>query len=132
MKIYVVTSGTYSEYGIDSVFIDKHKAEIYCALCNKDMVGNYGSYQVEEYESDDNDIKGEIELAWRYEIMDGDRSAYGTIVPYTHKCLNEVKELLFRRSSYEAIVYLRAEDNEKALKIARDMFAQYRAEKEGI
>ena len=132
MKVYVVTTGAYSDYEIDSVFIDKHKAEIYCALCNKGKVNNYGSYQVEEYESDDNDIEGEIEIAWRYEIMEDDRATYGTIVPYTPKCLNEVKELFFRRGTYEAIVYLRSENNSKALKIARDMFAQYRAEKEGL
>ena len=131
MKIYVVTSGEYSEYGIDSVFIDKHKAEIYCAENNKSEYG-YNDYRIEEYESEDENIEGDLEIAWRYEINDDDRRAWGIIVPYTHKCLNEVKRNKYRLSHLKAIVYLRKESNSKALKIARDMFAQYKAEQEGI
>lgn len=127
-KIYVVTSGIYSEYHIDSVFLDKHKAEMYCAENN----AQYGDEcQIEEYESADDEIEGEIDIAWKYEIQEGDRIARGTIVHYTHRCLNEVTEGKYR-SELTATVYLRAEDDEKALKIARDMFAQYRAEKEGL
>lgn len=128
MKIYVVTTGEYSGYRIDTVFLDKHKAEIYCAKNNV----KYDDYRIEEYESADNEIEGEIDIAWKYKIREGDKATYGTIVPYTPKCLNEVKELFFRAGSYEAIVYLRSKNNSKALKIARDMFAQYRAEKEGL
>ena len=127
MKIYVVTSGEYSGYGIEGVFLDKHKAEIYCAKNNV----KYGDYRIEEYESDDDEIEGEIDIAWKYKIREGDRNAWGTIVHYSHRCLNEVTESNYR-SELTATVYLRAEDYEKALKIARDMFAQYKAEKEGL
>lgn len=127
MKIYVVTTGEYSEYRIDSVFLDKHKAEIYCAKNNV----RRDDYRIEEYESDDDEIEGEIDIAWKYEIREGDRNAWGTIVHYSYRCLNEVTESNYR-SELTATVYLRAENDEKALKIARDMFAQYKAEKEGL
>ena len=36
MKIYVVTSGCYSDYGIDAVFVDKKEAAKFAAVKNKD------------------------------------------------------------------------------------------------
>lgn len=47
MKIYIVTSGCYSDYGIDKVFTDKQKAEEYAEWLED-------SNDVEEYETDDN------------------------------------------------------------------------------
>ena len=32
MKVYVVTSGCYSDYGIDEIFLDKKLAELYIDL----------------------------------------------------------------------------------------------------
>ena len=46
--VYIVTSGSYSDYGIDAVFKDKSKAELYCS-CHRDC-------QIEEYNLSDNDI----------------------------------------------------------------------------
>jgi len=46
--VYIVTSGSYSEYGIDAVFKDKSKAELYCS-CHRNC-------QIEEYNFSDNDI----------------------------------------------------------------------------
>ena len=46
MKIYIVTSGSYSDYGIEKVFIDKQKAEEYAEWLED-------SNDVEEYETDD-------------------------------------------------------------------------------
>ncbi len=44
MRIYIVTSGEYSDYSIDAVFTDKLQAELYAATHNCD--------RIEEYESD--------------------------------------------------------------------------------
>ena len=46
MKIYIVTSGSYSDYGIDAVFTDHEKALEFVRIFNG------GSYNIEEYESD--------------------------------------------------------------------------------
>ena len=46
MKIYVVTTGCYSDYSIDRVFTDKAKAEEYAEWLED-------SNDVEEYETDD-------------------------------------------------------------------------------
>lgn len=52
MKVYIVTSGEYSDYGIDRVFTDKERAELYCAIHECD----YESPQVEEWDADDVEI----------------------------------------------------------------------------
>lgn len=53
MKVYVVTSGEYSDYGIEKVFLSKEKADIYCNLHN---ARSYSTCVVEEYETDDETI----------------------------------------------------------------------------
>ena len=51
MKVYVVTEGRYSDYGIVQVFLNKEKAENYV----KYNRGDWNDMQVEEYDTyDDN------------------------------------------------------------------------------
>jgi len=52
MKVYIVTSGEYSDYGINRVFTDKERAELYCAMHE----GGCDPYFVEEWETDDVEI----------------------------------------------------------------------------
>lgn len=62
MKVYIVTSGTYSDYRIERVFLDKNKAEKY-----KEWLTD--SNDVEEYDTSDDDIvqkqyKVRVVLKW--------------------------------------------------------------------
>lgn len=52
MKVYIVTSGEYSDYQIEKVFLDKAKAEEYSKKATTDHYGE--SYDVEEFDTDDN------------------------------------------------------------------------------
>jgi hypothetical protein len=56
MKVYVITSGEYSDYSIDRVFLDKEKAERYVKLSQ----GEYDSTRLEEYETDDDKLINKI------------------------------------------------------------------------
>lgn len=49
MKVYIVTSGSYSDYHIDDVFIDLEQAYLYCAARNGSIGGDY---TVEVYDTD--------------------------------------------------------------------------------
>ena len=54
MKVYIVTSGSYSDYQIDRVFLDKEKAETYVKLSEgRDAI-------LEEYEADDDKLINKI------------------------------------------------------------------------
>jgi hypothetical protein len=49
MKVFIVTSGEYSDYGIERVFTDKSKAEAYSEWLTD-------SNGVDEYDTSDNDV----------------------------------------------------------------------------
>lgn len=55
MKIYIVTQGHYSDYGIVGVFTDKSKAEELCNFGNE--IDNWSDTRIETYESDTIDVK---------------------------------------------------------------------------
>ena len=52
MKVYIVTSGEYSAYGINQVFLSKEKAELYI----KAHYYYRGGYNIEEYDTFDDNI----------------------------------------------------------------------------
>lgn len=130
MTIYLVTSGEYSGYGIEAAFLDRHKAEIYIAT--RRSQGYYEEYWLEEWETSDDRIKGDVDTIWEYHFYTGD------IDIYTAHCIvkNEVgiynNRIEIEKGRPAAYVYMKNNDNAKAKKIARDMYAKYKAEKEGI
>ena len=94
MKIYVVTSGCYSDYGIRGVFLDKEKAELYC----KYHSGCYDDFRVEEYDTAD-EYEPEEKLilvkAW-FNIMKGADNTYSSPV-----CKSFISGLLDERGLYQ-------------------------------
>lgn len=52
MKVFIITQGEYSDYGIRAVSLDKDDAERKCALLNRNE--RYGEYcEIEEYDTED-------------------------------------------------------------------------------
>lgn len=76
MKIYVVTSGTYSSYGIDAVFTDPEKAKQYANLNSE--------REIEEYESDPVEIKEPHSINVGY-IISGNHISFIETDPYFTK-----------------------------------------------
>ena len=134
-KIYVVTSGSYSDYCIDEVFEEKRKTEIYCATRNTQYdLGICIEHRIEEYEIADENIEYEtdIKTAYRFEIFESDKKSQrksGIL-----KRVNEIDsaEVIRERYSGEllAIITIPTDSWSKAFKIAQDMFARCRYEKE--
>ena len=129
MTIYVVTSGAYSDYGIDAVFTNGDKAKEYCAIHNNGEV--YREYRVEEYESDVELIDGDIRLQHKFVISEYQTrpSQYETVYQLSPKNRNHVCSF---GGKCESVVYLTKDDPELAFKIGKDMIAKYKAEKEGL
>jgi len=48
-KVYIVTSGEYSDYKIEAVFSDKGKAEEFVEVCDKAITYYDKYYKIEEY-----------------------------------------------------------------------------------
>lgn len=62
MKVYIVTYGSYSDYGIDAVFLDREKAAFYCDVHNK---GHYDEHRIEEWDTKDDSI--DLAKGYRFE-----------------------------------------------------------------
>jgi hypothetical protein len=56
MKIYIVSSGEYSDYGIDRIFLDEEKAKRYVELSQN----GWNSTRLEEWETSDDEQIDEI------------------------------------------------------------------------
>jgi len=64
MKIYIVTTGCYSDYSIENVFLDPEKAKAYATM----IFSKYKDAAIEVYDTfDDNvqtDYKSNDKLRW--------------------------------------------------------------------
>lgn len=119
MKIYIVTSGEYSDYGIDAVFSTKEKADEYIQQHGTD-------YHIEEYDLDEEVIK--YTRLWRIEfnISDG---------MFHEACVRDYKQEVVRDTcNVEQYLqgtyinfYVDADTMDKAVKIASERFTAVKA-----
>lgn len=128
MRVYIITEGTYSDYHICAVCLDKEKAEILA----KKVCG-----EVEEYETKDADIlckkipyysieidvkTGKILRAEQRSVEDSDY--YDGYAKGWDRCepIQKNGKVIICFNTY-----VKAEEEEKAIKIARDKWAEYKA-----
>lgn len=127
MKIYVITSGCYSDYHIDAVTDDKDRAE----FLKLKFSDEYDEANIEEYDTDEYRVEGmPNQLYWKVRVYKGSK-------PIIRPMLSgEVKFVVYNTHigasvSYcvlcEAVVI--AKTKEQALEIVRDKYAKYLAEK---
>ena len=143
-KIYVVTSGYYSDYGINIVTTNKDVAEAWIKNHASDEWGidHMSNYNIEEYDDYDGiatdleELK-QKELCYKFYAESG---SAGVDESGKDNCYYESKELGTRYKrcmswcgkgfTYE--LYIHSDDPDKAFKIACDMFAQAEAERLGL
>lgn len=132
MTIYIVTSGEYSDYWIDGVFLDKYEADKYCAVRNEESA--YTNYRVEEYEEGEGKIEADLDLVYLFIVLDKANSPQ--VNNGVYYSASERQSYVHESTCYpkvlRAYVYLTKDDPELAFKIGKDMIAKYKAEKEGI
>lgn len=144
MKVYIVTEGEYSEYHIEGVFLDKKKAEEYCALMNRNDYGWMPSAAVEEYTTEDDSINTGGTARWLYSFRPSLKTidiSHKTMKPWeTPRIVGYDKILTIEPDrntlyacGYVYITFTLSERNDsKAKKIAYDALAEYKANQEGI
>lgn len=125
MKVYVVTSGEYSDYSICAVFLDKKKAQYWTAAQNTEE-NSSDPYEIEEYDlSDDSvEISNARPVMFRYSTYED-----GTLVFGPPKA--EVKKDNFGWFDY-CIVSPKQLNADQVEKIKEDLITKYLAEKEGL
>lgn len=123
-KIYIVTSGEYSDYGIDAVFTTKEKAV--------DYVERHGTdYNIEEYNIDE-DVEKKTQL-WNIAFYVDDVKLY---VACPSSCCDRRKAVdtcsVFDTFDYMETkpcirFYVDADSMDRAVKIASERFAAIKA-----
>ncbi len=122
-KIYIVTSGEYSDYGINAVFSTKEKAVEYVEQHGTD-------YNIEEYNLDE-EVKKETQL-WRIDFFVEDGKLCEASP--TSRDRNEEVDIcsIFDTLGYREYIpcirlYVDADSMDRAVKIARERFAAVKA-----
>lgn len=132
MKIYVVTSGCYSDYGIDAVFVDKKEAAKFAAVKNKS--DSYTTYRIESRIESYETADGKIDIG--NNIVGFEYSAFVKDDYFMNETLyvssDPVPKFKSEASNHLFHVWLEEENYDLAEKILRDRFAEYKAKKEGI
>lgn len=133
-KVYIVTQGEYSDYHIVTVFMDRHDAEVYCAMQNRGNI-DYWGYSISEYNVGKVVYPPDVEIGYLFAMgINGRMRLVGNftkrigknvIVPNIVKASTDC-----RGTEYE--VGVMATSMEQATKIAQDLIAKYKAEKEGL
>ena len=120
MEIYIATSGEYSDYGIEKVFTDKKQAKLYCAT---------HECCLEIYKADETRIETEQNPKFIWECGEDWR---GDFICKTYREMT-FKDI-FRKSNFLGLkISLDADiEDEKAEKILKDKYMQWKAEQENI
>ncbi|HUV84931.1 MAG TPA: hypothetical protein VMV86_04430 [Methanosarcinales archaeon] len=118
-KVYLITSGEYSDYGIDMICDTKETAEKEVELAEK---GHNGSrYNIEEWEINTRKAK-DVVINWIF-WYDLDKNEF---IRLERTGLHEFSNYLKKSNRLGGTV--RAADEEKAKKIIYDMVAKKKAE----
>ena len=131
--IYIITSGTHSDYSIVSVWSSKEVAEENCKLLNAGR-GFRDEFRVEDYPVDEPHDAGEFGMIRGVKTF-YDFSKHGVRVDTANVVFEDA--LYYRSQNARATVaskyvYVLAESKEKGLRILFDAMAEYRANEEGI
>lgn len=118
-KIYIVTSGCYSDYRIEQVFSTKEKAN--------EFIQQHGTdYGIEEYVVDEEKVKKE-EKIWNVEINIDDNSVNQSI-PRNFLCREEGTCEYHEYMSHDVVdLYVKADNMDKAIKIAKERYFAIKA-----
>ena len=125
---YVVTAGDYSDYHVVTVTDSKEKAERIKDLCNREKYG-YNSYaRIEEYEETISNNK----FCYCVSFTDG-REPFASIYFNASTEIENKRDInvVDEYGGYYDVLVM-AKDENHAIKIASDLVAQYKAEKEGV
>lgn len=126
MKVYVVTSGHYSEYHIEAIFTNRSAAE---KFCNLDF-----NREIEEYETDSVEIKTSYNANVYYSVEKGKitdiNTQSGTIGIEETYCCGQYRTSVNISEKVFKDIYEHGIKSEMLLKIVQDKWAQYKYEHE--
>lgn len=138
MKVYVITSGEYSDYRIEAVSLNQEDAEKKCAILNDIFYENEDANRVCEInicDTDDLIVDTRNEVKVQFEMVVN--VTRGNVIHFKNKCLslkniNEIEADPYTR--YISVIATLPKDttDEQAKKIMLDRIAKFKAERAGV
>lgn len=139
MKVYVITSGSYSDYGIEAVALDKDEAERICATLNDGRKYSFDDIcYIEEWDTGEIKIESacEIKTAFEMEVKyaDGKITYFDKDGYLTFRDINKIEVIQYPKHNRIKITttFPKGTDSEKAKKIMLDRIAEFKAKRTGI
>ena len=136
MKVYVITSGEYSDYCIRTVALSREKAEQICAMLNSQKRDCSDAATIEEYDTDELQCDANEDVGLCYEAEFNYKTLGNTYwgEPFYSFARNEIKRELLGHGYGILIAATFPKDmpQEKARKIMKDRVAKWKAEQEGL
>ena len=138
-EVYVITSGEYSDYGINRIFLDRDLAEAYCAVHHNDSPYDEDRPQIEVWEiSDESDIK--VDTVYKALQFSQTIPRYRSNQPVirwkmeynTSPFESKIDKIQDRKLSGYIPITKTITDEAEAIKIISDTIAKYKAEKLGL
>ncbi len=128
MKVYVITSGEYSDYGICAVTLDKEQAELLKVRYSDKSDEAY----IEEFDTDDYkiEVSENYKPMWNVEFWTHN-NAITRCYKISHDNLRH-GEIYANKWCYEVKVFVEAEDKEHAKKIATDIYMKWLAKQNDL
>lgn len=134
MKVYVITSGEYSDYYILTVALSREKAEQICAMLNCSNGYRSDTAIIEEYDTDEIQCETNKDVGLCYEAAFDYRTLENIYWcdPFYSFVRNEIKRGIAHRKCDILISATFPKDmpQEKVRKIMCDRVAKWKAEKE--
>jgi len=131
MVVYIVTSGEYSDYHIERVFLSYEKAEQFVALHNRNSDEYcYEEWNIEPRETFDECLSEEIKVYYLYTFYCGENDNKLEYYSEPRIVGFEKKEAYLASYGWVILLTLESENIEKAYKMAEEELAKARAEKE--
>lgn len=136
MKVYVITSGEYSDYYINAVALTRENAEQICAMLNSPKRHYSDVATIQEYDTDEiqcgvnEDVGLCYEAKFNYKTLEN--IYWGE--PFYSFARNEIKRGLLDHR-YEILIaatFPKDMPQEKARKIMKDRVVKWKAERESL
>lgn len=136
MKVYVITSGVYSDYYIRTVALSREKAEQICAMLNDSKGYCSGAFTIEEYDTDEIQCETNEDIGLCYDAEFDYRTLENVywFDPFYSFGRNEIKRELSDHK-YRILIsatFPKDMPQEKVRKIMCDRVAKWKAEREGL
>lgn len=136
MKVYVITAGEYSDYCIQAVTLNREKAELICAINNRNIRYSEDQFKIEEHDTDEIQCEsiGDVGICYtaKFDYKALENVYWGE--PFYSFARNEIKRELLGHGYGILITATFPKDmsQEKARKIMKDRVAKWKAEREGL